>query len=58
MVSQGASGSFVLLFLYLEDFLVLFVSWILCFRGPGDGACVTLSRDSSEQSWQGNEKGS
>lgn len=44
-------------FPYLEDFWVLFLSWIFCFCGPGDGAYVTLSQDSSE-SWQGNEKGS
>lgn len=30
--SAGTSGSCVLL-LYLEDFLILFVSWILCFCG-------------------------
>lgn len=30
--SPGTSGS-SMLFLYLEHFLVLFVSWILCFCG-------------------------
>lgn len=57
VVSPGASGSFVLLFPYLEDFWVLFLSWILCFCGPGDGAYVTPPQDSFE-SWQGNERGS
>lgn len=55
--SPGASGSLVLSLPFLEDFWVFFLSWILCFGGPGDGAYVTLPQDSSE-SWQGNERGS